>query len=156
MKKAGHSVEIIYMCGGLSKNSLYVETHANVLGLPVVLPQEEESVLVGSAVLGASASKDFSTIQDAMLSMCGEGTVTEPSKSEAEFHDKKYQVFRKMVEDQKQYRAIMNGWNWHQNDVVYWEYRAFISCLITTLMHLTTGSANQLLLETSYCRFTCT
>lgn len=109
MKKAGHSVEIIYMCGGLSKNYLYVETHANVLGLPVVLPQEEESVLVGSAVLGASASKDFSTIQDAMLSMCGEGTVTEPSKSEAEFHDKKYQVFRKMVEDQKQYRAIMNG-----------------------------------------------
>ncbi|XP_052708342.1 FGGY carbohydrate kinase domain-containing protein-like isoform X2 [Crassostrea angulata] len=109
MKKAGHSVEIIYMCGGLSKNSLYVETHANVLGLPVVLPLEEESVLVGSAVLGASASKDFSTIQDAMLSMCGEGTVTEPSKSEAEFHDKKYQVFRKMVEDQKQYRAIMNG-----------------------------------------------
>lgn len=109
MKKAGHSVEIIYMCGGLSKNSLYVETHANVLGLPVVLPLEEESVLVGSAVLGASVSKDFSTIQDAMLSMCGEGTVTEPSKSEAEFHDKKYQVFRKMVEDQKQYRAIMNG-----------------------------------------------
>uniref|UniRef100_K1Q3X8 FGGY carbohydrate kinase domain-containing protein n=1 Tax=Magallana gigas TaxID=29159 RepID=K1Q3X8_MAGGI len=54
-------------------------------GLPVVLPQEEESVLVGSAVLGASASKDFSTIQDAMLSMCGEGTVTEPSKSEAEY-----------------------------------------------------------------------
>lgn len=56
-------------------------------------------------------------------------------------------MFRKMVEDQRKYRAIMNGWNRHQNDVVYWEYRAFISCFITTLMHLTTGGANQLLLE---------
>ena len=33
------------------------------VGLPVVLPKEEESVLLGSAVLAASASKDFNTIQ---------------------------------------------------------------------------------------------
>jgi hypothetical protein len=32
-------------------------------GLPVILPSEEESVLVGSAVLGACASKDFGSIQ---------------------------------------------------------------------------------------------
>ena len=32
MKKAGHSIEIVYVCGGLRKNSLYVETHADVLG----------------------------------------------------------------------------------------------------------------------------
>ncbi|XP_048727454.2 FGGY carbohydrate kinase domain-containing protein-like isoform X2 [Ostrea edulis] len=107
MKKAGHAVEVIYMCGGLSKNPLYVETHADVLGLPVILPCEEESVLVGSAVLGACASKDFGSIQDAMLSMCGEGKIISPSKSQAGFHDKKYRVFRKMVEDQYQYQEIM-------------------------------------------------
>ncbi|XP_022290049.2 FGGY carbohydrate kinase domain-containing protein-like [Crassostrea virginica] len=109
MKKAGHSIEIVYVCGGLRKNSLYVETHADVLGLPVVLPKEEESVLLGSAVLAASASKDFNTIQDAMLSMCGEGDIVEPSISQAEFHNRKYQVFRKMVEDQYQYKAIMSS-----------------------------------------------
>ncbi|XP_062582130.1 FGGY carbohydrate kinase domain-containing protein-like [Saccostrea cucullata] len=109
MKKAGHSVEIIYMCGGLSKNRLYVETHADVLGIPVVLPDEEELVLVGSAILGASASKDFRTIQDAMLSMCGEGKIIRPSESQAGFHDKKYKVFRKMAEDQYNYKSIMDS-----------------------------------------------
>ena len=32
-------------------------------GLPCVLPRESESVLVGSAILGACASGDFSSVQ---------------------------------------------------------------------------------------------
>ena len=33
------------------------------VGFPCVLPRESESVLVGSAILGACASGDFSSIQ---------------------------------------------------------------------------------------------
>lgn len=32
-------------------------------GLPVVLPDQMEAVLIGAAVLGACASQDYSTIQ---------------------------------------------------------------------------------------------
>jgi len=32
------------------------------LGIPLVLPDNEESVLLGSAILGACASKDFADI----------------------------------------------------------------------------------------------
>ena len=34
-----------------------------ITGLPVVLPEESESVLLGAAILGATASKYFNSIQ---------------------------------------------------------------------------------------------
>jgi len=32
MKLAGQKVEMVVFCGGLAKNKLYVQTHADVLG----------------------------------------------------------------------------------------------------------------------------
>ena len=39
----------VIACGGLSKNSLYVSTHADVLARPLHLPVQEEAVLLGAA-----------------------------------------------------------------------------------------------------------
>lgn len=63
MKEAGHDIRTLFFCGGLSKNPLYVQVHANATGLPVVLPDQMEAVLVGAAVLGACASQDYTSIQ---------------------------------------------------------------------------------------------
>ncbi|XP_076601289.1 FGGY carbohydrate kinase domain-containing protein isoform X3 [Chaetodon auriga] len=52
MKEAGHDIRTLFLCGGLSKNSLFVQIHANATGLPVVLPDQMEAVLIGAAVLG--------------------------------------------------------------------------------------------------------
>ncbi|OBS69895.1 hypothetical protein A6R68_01564, partial [Neotoma lepida] len=65
MQAAGHSLSTLFLCGGLSKNPLFVQMHADITGMPVVLSQEVESVLVGAAVLGACASGDFTSVQDA-------------------------------------------------------------------------------------------
>lgn len=32
MKEAGHNINTLFMCGGLSKNSLFVQIHANATG----------------------------------------------------------------------------------------------------------------------------
>nr|XP_021518978.1 FGGY carbohydrate kinase domain-containing protein-like isoform X2 [Meriones unguiculatus] len=63
MEAAGHSLSSLFLCGGLSKNPLFVQMHADVTGIPVVLSQEVESVLVGAAILGACASGDFTSVQ---------------------------------------------------------------------------------------------
>ncbi|KAL6030895.1 hypothetical protein STEG23_032340, partial [Scotinomys teguina] len=63
MQAAGHSLSTLFLCGGLSKNPLFVQMHADITGMPVVLSQEVESVLVGAAVLGACASGDFTSVQ---------------------------------------------------------------------------------------------
>ena len=92
MENSGHSIKLLVCCGGLSKNKLYVQTHADVAGelvqpalhvtclvfdirkkkflcvcpsagLPILLPDVTESVLLGTAILGACASGEFATIQ---------------------------------------------------------------------------------------------
>ncbi|XP_058159483.1 FGGY carbohydrate kinase domain-containing protein isoform X3 [Dasypus novemcinctus] len=64
MEAAGHSIRTLFLCGGLSKNPLFVQMHADITGMPVVLSQEVESVLVGAAILGACASGDFASVQN--------------------------------------------------------------------------------------------
>ncbi|KAJ8779705.1 hypothetical protein J1605_012589 [Eschrichtius robustus] len=64
MESAGHSISTLFLCGGLGKNPLFVQMHADITGMPVVLSQEVESVLVGAAILGACASGDFASVQD--------------------------------------------------------------------------------------------
>ncbi|RLW05649.1 hypothetical protein DV515_00004682, partial [Chloebia gouldiae] len=63
MQAAGHEITTLFLCGGLSKNPLFVQMHADITGKPVVLSKEVESVLVGAAILGACASGDFASIQ---------------------------------------------------------------------------------------------
>ncbi|XP_051943602.1 FGGY carbohydrate kinase domain-containing protein isoform X3 [Hippocampus zosterae] len=108
MIEAGHDIKTIFLCGGLSKNSLFVQTHANATGLPVVLPEQTEAVLVGAAVLGACASHDHGTIQEAMAKMAKVGKVVEPEHSLQRFYQRKYQVFRSLVAHQREYQALMN------------------------------------------------
>ncbi|XP_033637180.1 FGGY carbohydrate kinase domain-containing protein-like [Asterias rubens] len=107
MEGAGHRISMVFACGGLSKNQLFIQTHADVTGLPIVLPKESQSVLIGASLLGARASGWFPTVQDAMKSMGGAGDVIRPDPKTKQFHDRKHRVFLKMVDDQRGYRSIM-------------------------------------------------
>lgn len=107
MNKAGHSIDTLFLCGGLIKNELFIQTHADVTGFPCVLPRESESVLVGSAILGACASGDFSSIQEAMKSMNAAGKVVKPQDNLKVFYDRRHQVFLQMLKNQVEYRKIM-------------------------------------------------
>ncbi|XP_058938905.1 FGGY carbohydrate kinase domain-containing protein isoform X5 [Kogia breviceps] len=109
MESAGHSISTLFLCGGLGKNPLFVQMHADITGMPVVLSQEVESVLVGAAILGACASGDFASVQEAMARMSKVGKVVFPRHEDKRYYDKKYQVFLKLVEHQKEYASIMKG-----------------------------------------------
>ncbi|XP_030607925.1 FGGY carbohydrate kinase domain-containing protein [Archocentrus centrarchus] len=108
MKEAGHDIRTLFLCGGLSKNSLFVQIHANATGLPVVLPDQTEAVLVGAAVLGACASQDYSCIQEAMEKMAKVGNVVQPDNEVQSFYKRKYRVFLQLLAHQREYRALMN------------------------------------------------
>ncbi|XP_060081414.1 FGGY carbohydrate kinase domain-containing protein-like isoform X2 [Ylistrum balloti] len=108
MQKKGLDVGVIYMCGGLRKNTVYLQMQVDVTGLPLILPDEEESVLVGAAMLGACASNDFPSLQAAMESMGGSGTIVQPSTIDSSYHAKKFSVFLEMVGDQQKYASMMS------------------------------------------------
>ncbi|KAH7935098.1 hypothetical protein HPB52_003958 [Rhipicephalus sanguineus] len=104
----GHSVSSLLMCGGMAKNPLYVELHADATGMPVLLPSETESVLLGGAILAASASGRYKSVTEAMLRMGGSGKVLAPRASERRFHDAKYTAFRALLDCQLRLREIMS------------------------------------------------
>lgn len=108
MKDAGHDIKTLFFCGGLSKNPLYVKVHANATGLPVVLPDQTEAVLVGAAVLGACASQDYGSIQEAMAKMAKVGKVVQPDDKVKCFYKRKYSVFLRLFGHQREYQALMN------------------------------------------------
>ncbi|KAM9458595.1 FGGY carbohydrate kinase domain-containing protein [Salvelinus alpinus] len=108
MTQAGHDITTLFLCGGLSKNPLYVQIHANATGLPLVLPAQTEAVLVGAAVLGACASHDYSSILEAMEKMAKVGKVVQPDHELWSFYRKKHSVFLRLHVHQREYMALMN------------------------------------------------
>ncbi|KAL0383234.1 UNVERIFIED_CONTAM: FGGY carbohydrate kinase domain-containing protein [Sesamum calycinum] len=105
----GHKIDTLLACGGLSKNSLFIQEQADITGYPIVLPRENESVLLGAAILGAVASKKHPTVQDAMKALNAAGQVVYPSKDPKvkKYHDAKYRIFRDLYEQQLSQRSIM-------------------------------------------------
>lgn len=80
---------------------------ADVVNLPVICPEESESVLLGSAILGACASGFFKDVKTAITAMGGNGNVISPNEGMQLYHDKKYKVFLEMLKNQRMYKEIM-------------------------------------------------
>ncbi|GAA4434596.1 FGGY-family carbohydrate kinase [Bremerella cremea] len=108
MNEKGYQIDTILACGGGTKNPVFLREHADITGCRVVLPAEPESVLLGGAMLGALASGEKADLMEAMSTMSGADRILEPASGPAAvYHQAKYQVFRKLYDDQMAYREIM-------------------------------------------------
>ncbi|XP_062543115.1 FGGY carbohydrate kinase domain-containing protein [Armigeres subalbatus] len=110
-KSGREPIRSILLCGGLSKNALFVQTHADICSIPVLLPHETEAVLLGSAMMGACAAGVFADLKTAATEMGGTAEVVKPDMSDdnRDYHERKYRVFLKMVDDQRTYEKLMNN-----------------------------------------------
>uniref|UniRef100_A0A672H7L2 FGGY carbohydrate kinase domain containing n=1 Tax=Salarias fasciatus TaxID=181472 RepID=A0A672H7L2_SALFA len=83
MREAGHDLQALFLCGGLSKNALFVQVHANATGLPVVLPDQMEAVLVGARGPGRlclTGLRQHTGRAEAMEKMAKVGKVVQPDR----------------------------------------------------------------------------
>ncbi|OWM89262.1 hypothetical protein CDL15_Pgr010549 [Punica granatum] len=105
----GHKIDTLLACGGLAKNSLFLQQHADIIGCPIILPRESESVLLGAAILGAVAAKKYPSLNEAMKALSAPGQVIHPSKDPKvkKYHDAKYRIFRELYEQQLSQRSAM-------------------------------------------------
>jgi FGGY-family pentulose kinase len=126
LRAHGYPLDTLLVCGGGTKNELFLREHADATGCRLVLPAEPEAVLLGAAILGAVASEDRGSpagdgpdarpcpgrgsLVDAMTAMTRAGRTVDPSRGDvARFHEAKHAVFLRMHEDQLAYRGLMNG-----------------------------------------------
>ncbi|MBU1951216.1 MAG: FGGY-family carbohydrate kinase [Candidatus Eisenbacteria bacterium] len=110
MNRHGYRIKTIFACGGGTKNPVFLKEHADITECAIVLNREPESMLLGSAMLGAVASGRYKNLRQVMPAMSGAGDIIHPGGGEiAAYHQKKHEVFLKLHEDQLAYRCIMNG-----------------------------------------------
>jgi ribulose kinase len=110
MREHGYEIDTVFACGGGTRNRVFLKEHADVTGCRIILPKEPETVLLGSAVLGAVASGAHRSILDAMSAMCRPGEKIHPEGgSVAAYHEAKHAVFHRMYEDQVAYADLMDG-----------------------------------------------
>ncbi|XP_057415492.1 uncharacterized protein LOC130710296 [Lotus japonicus] len=105
----GHKINTLLACGGLSKNPIFMQEHADIIGCPIILPRESESVLLGAAILGAVATRKYHSLREAMKALNAPGQVIHPSNDPKvkKYHDAKYKIFRGLYEQQLSHRSTM-------------------------------------------------
>jgi D-ribulokinase len=92
-----HQVQsnVIVMGGGAGRSPLVRQIMADTTGLTVALPQTQEPVLLGAAMLGAVASGAYVSIGETMASMSALGRLSEPTEPHmAAFHRTKRRVHK--------------------------------------------------------------
>lgn len=108
MNAKGYGIDTLLVCGGGTKNPVFLREHADITGCRLVLPREPEAVLLGSAVLGAVASGAFPSVLAAMSAMNSAGPVVAPATGRlARYHEAKHRVFQRMHADFLAYRRLM-------------------------------------------------
>jgi ribulose kinase len=97
------------MTGGLTKNPLFVQAISDATSCDVVLPKEPDSVLLGSAMLGAVAARAFENTLTAMQAMSSVEKVVLPNNDDKvkDAYERRFKVLMQMIQDQRAYRQIM-------------------------------------------------
>lgn len=110
LNRKGYSIRTVFVCGGGTKNPVFLREHADITGCTLVLPKEPEAVLLGAAVLGAVASGKQSSVVAAMGAMNVAGERVVPTRGAVKkYHDAKFAVFNQMHRHFLSYRRTMES-----------------------------------------------
>lgn len=107
LNEHGYKIEQILVTGGGCKNPVWLQQHANAIGMPLILPREPEAVLLGTAMLAAVGSGIYENLPAAMQKMAGRGDVIYPQPGTEEFHTAKFNIFREQYQQHLKRREIM-------------------------------------------------
>jgi D-ribulokinase len=89
----GVDSDLMVISGGAGRSPLVRQIMADTTGLTVAVPETQEPVLLGAAMLGAVAGNAYGSIGEAMASMSAIGRSSEPTAAGiADFHRSKRRV----------------------------------------------------------------
>jgi FGGY-family pentulose kinase len=110
MNASGHRIERIVMCGGATKNALWLREHADAVDCDIHLAGEEDAVTLGAALLAATASGAFESLPGAAEAMARPGDTIAARAQTRAFHDAKYRAYLGLHDDLARARGPMAAW----------------------------------------------
>jgi D-ribulokinase len=105
----GVDSDLMVISGGAGRSALVRQIMADTTGLTVAVPETQEPVLLGAAMLGAVAGSAYGSIGEAMASMSAIGCLSEKTApGMADFHRTKRQVHGLMRKLDRESRDAMH------------------------------------------------
>ena len=92
----GYAIETLHVSGGHTKNPLLMELYADATGCKVIEPAAEDAVLLGTAMVAATAAGAFPSLADAASAMQRGGRLREPDLKSAARVARDYKAFLAM------------------------------------------------------------
>ena len=89
----GYAVSHLHLTGGHSSSSLLVQLYADATRCQVVLPEEADGVLLGTACVAAAASGIHGGLREACNAMVRSGRQVTPDPRVLPFFDRRYESF---------------------------------------------------------------
>jgi D-ribulokinase len=106
-RRQGATIEAIAISGGAGSHPLARQLLADCTGLPVLVPAQAEPVLLGAAMLGATAGGAFASLREAMGAMSSTGETFAPAGGDfTQFHDKRFAAFEALQQTARSIRAV--------------------------------------------------
>jgi D-ribulokinase len=106
----GVDSDMMVISGGAGRSPLVRQIMADTTGLTVAVPETQEPVLLGAAMLGAVAARSCGSIGEAMASMSAIGRLSErTAPGLADFHRTKRRVHGLMRKLDRESRDMMQG-----------------------------------------------
>lgn len=106
----GVDPRLMVISGGAARSPLVRQIMADTTGLTVALPETQEPVLLGAAMLGAFAGGAYRSVAEAMARMSAIGRLSDPTApGMADFHRSKRGIYRLMRQLERESRAAMRG-----------------------------------------------
>lgn len=92
----GYAIDHMHIAGGHTKNPLLMELYADTTGCNLVVPAEEDAVLLGTAIVAASAAGLYPDLGAAATSMARRGQIIRPNADRRSGYDRDYRIFLAM------------------------------------------------------------
>jgi FGGY-family pentulose kinase len=101
----GYRIDTLHLTGGHVKNPLLVELYADATGCRLVVPETEDAVLLGTAMVAATAAGLYPDLPTAAAAMAPTGREHLPAPAAAERFDRDYRAFLLMHEHRRALEA---------------------------------------------------
>lgn len=98
LRENGVNPQEIRIGGGGSRSPLWMQTMANVLGIPLTVSRVDEPGLVGSAILGYTALGAYADVKMATQTMARTGRQYLPQGDAVAGYEKRYRFFRRLMQ----------------------------------------------------------
>jgi FGGY-family pentulose kinase len=98
----GYKIDTLHVTGGHTKNPLLMELYAEATGCTVVAPPDNsDSVLLGTAMVAATAAGLYPGLPQSCMKMHQQGHERRPNKSARARFDRDYRIFLEMHEQRR-------------------------------------------------------